>query len=218
MISKKQFFENFNLYAVTHFESVSPDIIHQVDRAYRGGAGIVQLRMKQVSDRDFIRLGLKVREIARHYGRGFVVNNRVDLALAVNADAVHVGQEDMPLEHLRSLLEKLDSPLLIGKSTHSLEQALAAQEEGADYIGVGPVFSTPTKPDYAPVGLELVSRVKQKIRIPFVAIGGIDESNASKVLKAGASCIAVVRAIFSSPDPMQSAAALRSILDKEILK
>ncbi len=218
MISKKQFFENFSLYAVTNFESASPDIINLIDRAYRGGAGIVQLRMKQVRDHDFVRLGLKVREIARHYGRGFVVNNRADLALAVDADAVHVGQEDMPLEHLRALIEKTNSHLLIGKSTHSLEQALQAQAEGADYIGVGPVFSTPTKPDYVPVGLELVSRVRQKIRIPFVAIGGIDSMNASEVIKAGASCIAVVRAIFSSPDPLQSAATLRSIMDKEILK
>ncbi len=214
MLSKKKFFENFNLYAVTSFDKVTPEIISLADQAYRGGAGILQLRLKSVSDGEYLRLGLKIREISRHYGRGFVINNRLDLALAVDADAVHVGQEDMPIEVIRSILEKHESSMLIGKSTHSLEQARAAEEEKVDYIGVGPIFSTPTKPDYQPVGLELIMQVRRKVKIPFVAIGGIHMKNLTQVIAAGATSVAVVRAIFSSANPYESTQQLKSHLDE----
>ncbi|MSR77960.1 MAG: thiamine phosphate synthase [Candidatus Omnitrophica bacterium] len=211
---KKKLFENFNLYAVTLCDGPSPDILSQVDKAYRGGAGIVQLRTSGFTDRELIRLGLKIRQVSRHHGKGFVVNNRVDIALAVDADGVHIGQNDAPVDFVRECIQKYGSLMLIGKSTHSLEQAEAAQEEGVDYIGVGPIFATPTKPDYSPVGLELIHQVKRKMHIPFVAIGGIHELNMDQVIEAGASAIAVVRAIFSAPDAFLAAKTLREKYDK----
>lgn len=214
MSSKKRLFENFNLYAVTNIERYSPEILTQIDRAYQGGVGIVQLRSKVLTDREMTRLGIKIREISRVYGKGFVVNNRPDIALRVNADAVHLGQEDLPAAFVRELIEKYGASMCIGKSTHSLDQALAAKEEGVDYIGVGPIFATPTKPDYPPVGLELLQQVRAKVHLPFVAIGGIHEHNIQDVLNAGAPCVAVVRAIFSTPDPYAAAKKLREQYDR----
>lgn len=211
---KKKLFENFNLYAVTNCGPSDSDVLNQIDKAYRGGAGIVQLRIEGLNDREWIRLGLKVRQVSKHYGKAFVINNRVDIALTVDADAVHIGQNDLSIEQIREILDKCGSTMAIGKSTHSLEQAEAAQEEGADYIGVGPIFSTPTKPDYIPVGLELIQAVKRKVHIPFVAIGGINESNIQSVVEAGASTVAVVRAIFSASDPFQAAKNLKQKLEK----
>lgn len=214
MSSRKRLFENFNLYAVTNIEKYSPEILTQIDRAYQGGVGIVQLRSKTLTDREMVRLGMKIREISRVYGRGFAVNNRPDLALVVNADAVHLGQEDVPVSFVKELIEKYGSSMCIGKSTHSLKQALEAKEEGADYIGVGPIFATPTKPDYEPVGLELIQQIKTKVHLPFVAVGGIDEHNIQDVLNAGAPCVAVVRAVFSASDPYRAAKKLREQYDR----
>ena len=129
MIWKKKLLENFNLYAVTSFDRVTPDVLTQIDRAYRGGAGILQLRLKSVTDQDYLRLALKVRQISRHYGRGFIINNRIDIALAAGADGIHVGQEDLPLSYLREIVQKQEAEMIIGKSTHSIEQAMRAEEE-----------------------------------------------------------------------------------------
>lgn len=212
MSSKKKFFENFNLYAVTNIEGNSAEALSAIEKAYRGGAGVIQLRSQTLTDLEMLRLGLKAKQIARHYGKGLSVNNRVDLALAIGADAVHIGHKDLPIEHIREILNAQNSSILIGKSTHSLEQAIQAQDEGADYIGVGPIFATPTKPDYTPVSIELIHQVRKKIHIPFVAIGGIHEQNVGEVLEAGASCVAVVRAVFSSPDPYQAASRLSKLI------
>ena len=209
MSSKKKLFENFNLYAVTDIQSYSPDILSKIDRAFQGGVGIVQLRSKHLTAKEMIRLGTKIREIARVHQKGFVVNDRVDIAIAVNADGVHLGQEDLPVSTAREMIQSMGASLCIGKSTHSLEQALAAEEEGADYVGVGPVFNTPTKPDYPPVGIELVKQVRAKIRVPFTAIGGINVTNMLEVLEGGAHGVAVVRAVFGSEDPFYAAKKLR---------
>jgi len=135
----------------------------------------------------------------------FIVNDRLDIALAAGADGVHLGQDDLPPDAARAVAGRR---LIIGVSPPSLEQALAAEEAGADYIGVGPVFPTATKPDYPAVGLELVRKVAERVRIPFVAIGGIDRTNAAAVVAAGARRLAVVRAVFGAPDIKEAAASL----------
>jgi len=134
-----------------------------------------------------------------------IINDRIRVAKLAGADGVHLGQEDGLLEEARVLLGE---DALIGRSTHSPEQALKAQRDGFDYIGVGPVFKTPTKPAYVPVGLELVRFAADNIQIPFVAIGGIDASNAREVWEAGAKTIAVVRAVMGSGDPEEAARRL----------
>jgi len=197
---KKSVFENFKLYAVTNITTPQLNILDEIEDAYRGGADIVQLRGKNISDNSFFRLGMKAKRLGEKYQKLLFVNDRTDLAIAIAADGIHLGQDDLPLDHVHGILKRSKASMWLGKSTHSLEQAHQARMEGADYIGVGPIFKTPTKPDYPEVGLDLIRKVSSSIGIPFVAIGGIDESNIRAVLEAGANRVAVVRAIFSAPN------------------
>lgn len=198
---KEKVFGAFSLYAVTDLRDDSLGVLQRIEKAYRGGADIVQLRSKVLSDAALIRLGLKVGKIAVKYKKLFFMNDRVDLAIVTGAHGVHLGQDDMPVRTARQLARSSGRKLWIGKSTHSLAQALAAVKEGADYIGVGPVFSTPTKPRAKSVGLKFVRHAAAKVRIPWVAIGGIDAGNLESVTGSGATRIAVVRAIFAAKDP-----------------
>lgn len=212
---KKTRFQNFKLYAVT---AVNPQnkggILEKIDAAYAGGADIVQLRSKSLTDSEFLALGREAKKSAeKHHGLLFV-NDRLDLALAMEADGLHVGQEDLPVASIKEICRRQKMDLRIGKSTHSPEQAQAAFEEGVDYIGVGPVFETPTKPGRPAVGLEFVRWAEKFSRLPFVAIGGIDFQNIQEVLNAGAKRIAVVRAIFSAPDVAKAAAQMVSSIEE----
>jgi thiamine-phosphate pyrophosphorylase len=202
-------FRNFRLYAVTDVRGEDPLILRKIEAAYRGGADIVQLRSKVLADGELCRLGASVKKIAVRHRKLFFVNDRTDLALAIGADGVHLGQEDLPVAVARRLAKVAGKKLLIGKSTHSLEQALSAVKEPVDYIGVGPVFKTPTKRDSIPVGLELIRWVKAAVSKPFVAIGGIDCTNLEAVLRAGATRVAVVRAIFSAKNPAEASKKLK---------
>ena len=157
-------------------------------------------------DREFLEVARRLREITRRLQTIFVVNDRVAAALLSKADGVHLGQEDLPVKEVRSLVGR---QMLIGRSTHSLTQAQAAEREGADYIGVGPIFSTPTKPETPAVGVELIRQVRQAIRIPWVAIGGIDLQTMPLVLSAGATRVAVVRAVAAASDPEAAARSLK---------
>ena len=208
---KKSAFKNFRLYAVTDIRSEDAAIFKKVEDAYRGGADIVQLRSETLSDACLYRIGLRFRKIAGHFRKLFFVNDRIDLALAVEADGVHLGQDDLPIQAVRKILP---TSVKLGRSTHNLSQALQAARERHDYIGVGPIFETPTKPDYPAVGIDLIKQVKEKIRIPFVCIGGIDETNAGEVLRAGASRVAAVRAIFDAPNVYQATQTLRAAMEK----
>ena len=176
--------------------------------ALAGGADVIQLRKKEMGRRDQLRLGFRLRELTAEHGALFIVNDHVDLAIACDADGVHLGQEDMDPAAARR--RGGFEGRLIGRSTHSLEQALRAAELGVDYLGVGPVFATPTKPGRAPVGLRLVREVAGAVRIPFVAIGGIDQTNAASAFAAGAPAVAVVRAVWDAPEPRATAAVLRA--------
>ncbi|MBN1587776.1 MAG: thiamine phosphate synthase [Candidatus Omnitrophica bacterium] len=177
--------------------------------ALDGGADVIQFRSKLVSEKEFFQQAEKILQVCRKFDRPFVVNDRIAVALALGAEGIHLGQDDLPLEQARRLI---GSKAFIGVSTHSLTQAQKAEEQGADYIGVGPVFSTPTKPSYEPVGLDLVRQVHQSVMIPKVAIGGIDLSNASRVVEEGARCIAVVRAVCAAADPSFAAKELKNLL------
>jgi thiamine-phosphate pyrophosphorylase len=171
--------------------------------ALAGGVDVVQLREKDAGEDELLRAGRVFRRLTREAGALFVVNDSPELALRCEADGVHVGQDDMPV----ALVRELVGELIVGLSTHSPEQIRAA--EGADYIGVGPVYATPTKEGRAPVGLELVRAAARAAGVPWFAIGGIDETNADEVVAAGAERLAVVRAIRDAEDPRASAAALR---------
>ena len=177
--------------------------------AMRGGADVIQWRDKEDSDLDFLEVARRLRELAREQGVLFIVNDRVAVAMLCKADGVHLGHEDLPVPEVRALVGR---SMLIGRSTHSLQEALEAEKAGADYIGVGPVFSTPTKPGYPAVGLDLVRQIGPRIRIPWMAIGGIDLENAGLVSSAGAVRVAVVRAVAAASDPEAAARALKGKL------
>jgi thiamine-phosphate pyrophosphorylase len=176
-----------------------------VASALQGGASVIQLRDKEAKDDDLVRQVLALLKITRAARVPLIINDRIEVALRSGADGVHLGQTDAGLGEARSCLGE---KAIIGRSTHSPEQALLAQREGFDYIGVGPVFGTPTKPDVKPVGLDLVRFASQNIHIPFVAIGGIDLTNIADVLAAGARTVAVVRAVMRAADPEWAAERL----------
>jgi len=209
MNSKKKLLSQFKLYAVTDLKGDGAGLLDKVEAAYRGGVDIVQLRAKATSDGALLNLAKKIQVLAAKANKLFFMNDRVDMALISQADGVHLGQDDMPIADARLLARRAGAELLVGKSTHSVEQAKAAFEEGADYIGVGPIFSTPTKPGRAAVGLELIRQVTQaRLPIPFVAIGGIDLTNIQHVFDAGAQRVACVRAIFDQEDVYHAAEQL----------
>ena len=203
---------SWRLYAITCPERLGARRLEQVvEQAIRGGAGVVQLRDKNASDSELLRQALTLLPVTRRYRVPLVVNDRVPVAKQAGADGVHLGQQDGTLADAR---RELGERAIIGRSTHSPEQALEAEREGFDYIGVGPVVATPTKPGRPGVGLELVRFAAANLRIPFVAIGGIDENNLEEVLAAGARSVAVVRAVMGADDPERAAQVLLGILKK----
>jgi thiamine-phosphate pyrophosphorylase len=195
--------EDARLYLVT---GIAPRLEWLLAEALAGGVDVVQLREKDADDDEIVRAGRVFRRLTREAGALFVLNDRPDLAMRCDADGVHVGQDDLPVAEVRQLAPEL----LVGLSTHSPEQIHAAA--GVDYIGVGPVYATPTKAGREPVGLELVREAARSATVPWFAIGGIDEANAAEVVAAGAERLAVVRAIRDADDPRAASARLRAAL------
>lgn len=176
----------------------------------KAGVKIIQYREKDKSNKEKYEDCLKIRELTRNAAVSFIVNDDVDMAVAVKADGVHVGQKDMPVAMVRELC---GNNMIIGLSTHSPEQALEAVKRGVDYIGVGPIFPTKTKENVCgAVGLEYLDFVAQNIHIPFVAIGGIKCRNIKDVIRRGAQCIAPVTEIISAPDIVNRVFEIRKII------
>lgn len=188
------------LYLIT---GARPDLGSFLEAAVRGGVDFVQLREKELSDAELLRVLEEARAVTRRLGVPLVVNDRPDIAVLVGADYVHVGQDDLPLRAVR----RFGVPA--GLSTHSREELERAE---ADYVAVGPVFATPTKPGRPAVGLELVRHAAEQASAPWFAIGGIDRTNVAEVVAAGARRIAVVRAIGDADDPEAAARELRAVL------
>jgi len=184
-----------------------------VARMIEAGIMVIQYREKEISDRQQYEECLKIREMTREAGVTFIVNDRVDLALLVGADGLHLGQDDVPPETVRKLV---GDTMFIGLSTHSPAQAEAALKQDVDYIGVGPIFATNTKKNVcAPVGLEYLEYVVKNIPLPFVAIGGIKEHNIADVYRRGARCIALVTEIVGDPDIVDKVRSLRAAIRQE---
>lgn len=204
--------KDFKLYVIVDKKACGQrDLVYVAKEAIAGGADVIQLRDKEAATKTLIENGRSIRALTRKTEVLFIINDRSDIAKAVDADGVHLGQDDLPIEVARSILGR---GKIIGLSTHSLLQAKAAQKNGADYIGVGPIFTTPTKPEYKAVGVDLIKKVRGEIEIPFVAIGGIDESNIDEILAAGASRVAVVRAVCGAKDIRGAARYLKERLQK----
>jgi thiamine-phosphate pyrophosphorylase len=194
-------FNDRRLYLIT---GARADLGDFLEAAIRGGVDIVQVREKELSDRDLLAVLHQAREVTRRHEVPLVVNDRPDLAVLCGAEFVHVGQDDIPVDEARRF------GVGVGLSTHTEHEIDAA---AADYIGVGPVYPTPTKEGRPAVGLELIRYAAGRARVPWFAIGGIDESNAEEVVAAGATRISVVRAIGDAADPERAARALRGIVE-----
>ena len=183
-----------------------------VDAAVSGGITCVQLREKHCGTREFLDKALSLRPLLKTRNIPLIINDRLDIALAVEADGVHLGQSDMPIGMARKIA---GNSLIIGISAESAEDALRAEQEGADYIGISPVFATATKTDTAPpLGLEGIRKIRTLVDIPLVGIGGINQDNAESVIVVGADGIAVVSAIVSATDPAGASKKLKNLIDQ----
>src|SRR5438094_10437373 len=198
------------LYVITGDRGDELETARIVEAALDGGATIIQLRKKSMPMVEQYRLATALRTLTLAHEALLIINDHADLAIAADADGVHLGQDALPPDAVRAL-PGFDGRL-IGRSTHSLEQARAAIKEGADYLAVGPVYATPTKASRPAVGTGLVSDVAAIADRPFVAVGGIDHDNAPAVVEAGARAIAVVRAVYDAADPAEAARRLHELI------
>ncbi|MBW2488712.1 MAG: thiamine phosphate synthase [Deltaproteobacteria bacterium] len=181
-----------------------------VSAAVNGGATVVQLREKACSTLEFIQQALSIKALLKTRNIPLIINDRVDVAQAVAADGVHLGQTDMPLETARGIL---GARMIIGISAESPADAIAAEKGGADYLGVSPIYATPTKTDTAPaLGLEGLREIRKAVRLPLVGIGGLNRDNAAGVIRSGADGVAVVSAIVAADDPEVAARELKQVI------
>jgi len=179
--------------------------------ALSGGADIVQIRDKRSSIKEIISYGKSIKKETSKKNALLIVNDRVDACKALNADGVHLGQDDMPIKEARSIL---GNKKIVGASCRNTKQAINAKKEGADYIALGPIFKSPTKPELHVRGLGLLKRVSKRIESPIVAIGGIDEAHASCVMESGADTIAVASAVLNRRDIKKATHRFKKILDR----
>ena len=200
------------LYAIVDLGYLAADRVPEMTRKLvEGKVGLIQLRAKKLSSAEIVELGRQMRAEIPADGPLFVLNDYPELVAQVGADGIHLGQDDGPLETGRAAAGR---EVLIGRSTHSLDQAVGAEKEGADYIGVGPIFATPTKPDYVPVGPGLIGQVRAKVKVPQFCIGGINEKTLPEVLRARAERVVIVSALLQSGDPVGYCRRVREVLGK----
>jgi thiamine-phosphate pyrophosphorylase len=202
----KQQMIDYTLLLVTDHCEDAATFCNTIESAARSGVTMVQLREKTADSRDFYELALRVQQITQQYKLPLIINDRLDIALAVDADGVHVGQEDLPVAVVRRLL---GPGKIIGATAATVAQALRAEAESADYIGSGAMFPTLTKPGKPVLPMSVLAQIKQAVQVPVVAIGGITADNLEELKKSGVDGIAVVSAIMNSTDP---AAATQEIL------
>ncbi len=183
-----------------------------VSAAVDGGASVVQLREKDCSTRDFIEQALTIKDFLKDRAVPLIINDRVDVAQAVKADGVHLGQTDMALETAKKIL---GDSMIIGISAESLQDAIEAEKGGADYLGVSPVYATPTKTDTAPpLGLKGLREIRKAAKLPLVGIGGLTRENSGDIIRNGADGVAVVSAIVAADDPEAAARALKHVIEE----
>jgi len=202
--------EKLKLYVITD-RRLKPEI-KSVREALEGGATSIQLRIKNASTREMIKIGKKIRELTKEYDALYFVDDRLDVALVTNADGVQLGSEDMPI----SLAREIAPNLIIGASVYSLEEALQAEKERADYLGAGSVFPTPTKAGVRVIGVEGLRKIVKSVKIPVVAIGGINHKNARDVLKTGVDGIAIISAIMGAEDVKKATEEMKKIIEEAI--
>ncbi|KUK13293.1 MAG: thiamine phosphate synthase [Synergistetes bacterium] len=206
--------EELGLYVITDEEIAGKSHIEIAKEVLEGGARVVQLRDKNKSDREMFEIAKEMAKLCHAYGAYLIVDDRVDVALASGADGVHLGPEDIPVFEVRKIAPE---SFIIGATVHSVDEALKAQEEGADYLGVGSVFPTATKRrEIVLIGIEGLREIVASVTIPVVAIGGIRLEHVEEVLKTGASGIAVCSYLLSQPDIVEATRRMKMEIEKMI--
>ncbi len=204
---------NYELYVITD-ESLSKGLSHVeiARRAIAGGADAIQLRDKSMSGKDLMQAAKELRTITKNAGVAFIVNDRLDVALLCGADGVHLGQDDLPAKLVRTIVPE---GFILGVSARTVEEAVLAEQEGADYIGLGPICDTSSKDDAGNgCGFNVISEVKRQVSIPVIAIGGLGPANAEKAIIAGADGLAVISAVVSQDDIAKAASILKFMIVK----
>jgi thiamine-phosphate pyrophosphorylase len=205
-MNKKELLSNVRLYVIADKVICGKrDIEEVVSQAIEGGAGMIQFRDKESDDKEFNKIALRLSKICKNRGVPFIVNDRVEIALKTDADGVHLGEEDLSISEARSML---GPNKMIGKTARSVQEAIGAEEEGADYVGLGPIFHTNSKHIDKPIGVEIIETAEKNLKIPVFPIGGINLSNLNQVIHAGCKRIAVISAVVLSEDVKSSAANL----------
>ena len=203
---------DYTLYLVTDrgmLKGRALTLTEAVEAAIKGGATMIQLREKEVSSLEFYAAALKIKAVAGRHGIPFIINDRLDIALAADADGLHVGQQDLPVEVARKLLGK---GKILGYSVSNVEEAVYGEKCGADYLGAGPVYPTGSKPDaVGPIGTEALKRIVRSVSIPVVAIGGIGADNIKEIKASGAAGVSVISAILGQENIEGAAKALSNL-------
>jgi thiamine-phosphate pyrophosphorylase len=208
--TKRKSLSDCHLYGILDWSYLNRrDPIEVALKMLDGGIDIIQIRAKDFPAGEISRSAKQIISLTKSYGVPLIINDDPELAAEIDAEGVHVGQDDLGVSEARKIL---GPNKWVGKSTHSVEQARSALNEGADYIGVGPIYATPTKPTYCPVGLELIEHVKKFISIPFFCIGGIKLENAHEIIERGASRFVVVSGILQAPNILEYCQNLRKML------
>ncbi len=200
---------DLSLYVITDEKLIKRDIACAVEEAIKGGATVIQYRAKEKTSRQMYQEAQKIKKVCKRYGIPLIINDRVDIALAVDADGVHVGQDDLDAEVVRRLI---GSDKILGLSTKNLQHVEEANTLPIDYIGFGSVFQTSTKKDASFAGLENLKKAVEISLVPVVAIGGINHNNVKQVLKAGCSNIAVVSAVFKDENIRENSSSLKEVI------
>lgn len=203
---------NYDLYIITDQRiSHGKSHLEVAEAALAGGATVIQFRDKEMKDSEAVVACREIYKLTKKKGVSFIVNDRVEVAKAVDADGVHLGQEDMSFSSARKILGK---EKIIGISVETVEQALKAVEGGADYLGIGPIYPTATKPDAGKaLGIARLKEIRESVNIPIVTIGGINENNLEEVLRAGADGVAVISAVVSAPDITEACRKLKNKIE-----
>ncbi|MFH2139119.1 MAG: thiamine phosphate synthase [Candidatus Omnitrophota bacterium] len=204
--------KNLSIYAIVDKDYIGSNqrVIKITRQLINAGIDIIQLRAKTATGREFVRIAESIKKLCIAGHVPLIINDRVDVAMIINADGVHLGQDDVPVGSIRKIFKNK----IIGKSTHTLKQAITAEREGVDYIGVGPVFKTQLKPQAKAVGLNLISKVDQQIKIPYFVIGGINLKTLKCAVDAGANRCAICRGLINTKNKKSDIAQLRRILSK----
>ena len=200
---------DYSLYLVTDPEIIGKkDFFSAIEEALKGGVSLVQLREKNISSKDFYEKGMALKKLCHQYEVPLIINDRLDIALAIEADGLHIGQKDLPISVARALLGR---DKLLGYSVSTVEQAVYGKQQGADYLGVGGIFPTTSKADASLIGVETARKIKEAVKLPMVGIGGIQSANIKQVKDAGLDGAAVISAILGKVDVQRSAKELHEL-------